>query len=118
LTKDEKIEWKAYVDRMPADWFSRETHPVLADRCRAVVLSRYFADRLREVTADLDGLETRIRQENPEISDKDFGMTLELRMDRVNQGAPAAGAVQAGGLAQHQAAADPAVAVRPRQGQR
>jgi hypothetical protein len=72
---------------MPADWFSRETHPVLADLCRAVVLSRYFAGQLREVTADLDGLETRLRKENPDMSDKDFETSLELRMDRVHQAA-------------------------------
>jgi hypothetical protein len=87
LTKDEKIEWKAYVNRMSADWFSVETWPVLADLCRAVVLSRYFAARLREVTADIKGLETRIREENPDIETKDFKAAIELRLDRVDKAA-------------------------------
>ena len=40
LTPDETDEWNAVVDAMPADWFPRETWPLLAQYCRHAVTSR------------------------------------------------------------------------------
>jgi hypothetical protein len=40
LTPDETDEWCAIVDAMPADWFARETWPLLAQFCRHTVTSR------------------------------------------------------------------------------
>src|SRR5262245_56365305 len=31
-----KREWIAIVERMPADWFPRETHPMLTQLCRLI----------------------------------------------------------------------------------
>lgn len=42
-------EWRQVVDRLPADWFPRETHPLLADYCRNVVLSRKIWQLIRKV---------------------------------------------------------------------
>lgn len=36
LTDAQKEEWWAVVNRMPADWFPRETHAMLAQYCRHV----------------------------------------------------------------------------------
>jgi hypothetical protein len=43
LTDEQSTEWWAVVNRMPADWFPRETHGMLADYCRHVVKSRRIA---------------------------------------------------------------------------
>jgi len=39
LTDEQKEEWTAIVNRLPADWFARESHPVLAQYCRHAVTS-------------------------------------------------------------------------------
>jgi hypothetical protein len=40
LSDEESEEWWAVVNRMPADWFPRETHAMLAQYCRHVVGAR------------------------------------------------------------------------------
>lgn len=39
LTEEAAVEWRAIVDRMPPDWFPRETHAMLVQLCRAIVRS-------------------------------------------------------------------------------
>lgn len=43
LTDEQSAEWWAVVNRMPADWFPRETHGMLAQYCRHVVAARRVA---------------------------------------------------------------------------
>ena len=43
LTDEEAEEWRAVVGRMPADWFPRETWPMLTLYCRHVVNARRIA---------------------------------------------------------------------------
>jgi hypothetical protein len=43
LTPEQRTEWLALVNRMPADWFTRESHGVLAQYCRHVVAARRVA---------------------------------------------------------------------------
>lgn len=43
LTDEQSTEWWAVVNRMPADWFPRETHGMLAQYCRHVVAARRVA---------------------------------------------------------------------------
>lgn len=43
LTEEQANEWTAVVDRMPAEWFPRETHSLLAQYCRHVVSARHIA---------------------------------------------------------------------------
>jgi chaperone required for assembly of F1-ATPase len=46
LTDEQAQEWWAVVNRMPADWFPRETHGMLAQYCRHVVRARRVAQML------------------------------------------------------------------------
>lgn len=43
LSEEMQDEWVAIVNRMPADWFTRETHSILAQYCRHVVAARRVA---------------------------------------------------------------------------
>ena len=52
LTDEEADEWRAVVDRMPADYFPRETHAVLGQYCRHVVASRRVAQLISQATSD------------------------------------------------------------------
>ncbi len=46
LTDEQASEWQAVVDRLPADWFARETLPMLAQYCRHVASARRVAQLL------------------------------------------------------------------------
>jgi hypothetical protein len=85
LSSAQKKQWNLYVERMPVDWFTAEVQPLLVNLCRAVCLSDYFMARLTEATTDLAGLETRLRQENPEISDKDLQTAVDVRQGRIEE---------------------------------
>lgn len=52
LTDDQAHEWRAIVNRLPADWFPRETHGMLAAYCRHVVAARKVADLIRAAEGD------------------------------------------------------------------
>jgi len=56
LTDEQSDEWWAVVNRLPADWFPRETHPMLADYCRHVIKSRRVAQLVADAenASDLD----------------------------------------------------------------
>jgi len=43
LTAEQAGEWRAVVNRMPAEWFGRETFALLAQYCRHVVAARRVA---------------------------------------------------------------------------
>lgn len=43
LTDEQAAEWWAVVNRMPSDWFPRETHSCLTQYCRHVVAARRIA---------------------------------------------------------------------------
>ena len=49
LTDEQADEWRAIVSRMPADWFPRETHNLLAQYCRHVVAARRVAQLIAQV---------------------------------------------------------------------
>jgi len=40
LTSEQAGEWREIVNRLPADWFPRETHQLLAQYCRHVISAR------------------------------------------------------------------------------
>jgi hypothetical protein len=60
LTVEQAAEWGAVVARMPAGWFTRETHQVLATYCRHVVNARRLAEVIEAFDpawlSDEDGL--------------------------------------------------------------
>ena len=53
LSTEEAAEWTAVVNRMPADWFSRENHALLANYCRHVVEAERLAGMLTTLDAAL-----------------------------------------------------------------
>lgn len=55
LTAEQQDEWRAVVNRLPADWFPRETHGMLAQYCRHITASRRVADMI----AALEGMVAR-----------------------------------------------------------
>jgi hypothetical protein len=52
LTEEQAAEWQAVVNRLPADWFPRETHQLLAQYCRHVVCARRVAQLIEQAEAD------------------------------------------------------------------
>lgn len=48
LTAEQADEWRAVVDRMPADWFPRETHGMLTQYCRHVIAARRIAQLINK----------------------------------------------------------------------
>ena len=49
LTDEQAQEWWAVVNRMPADWFPRETHGMLSQYCRHIVAARRVAQLISKV---------------------------------------------------------------------
>lgn len=63
LTPEQAAEWKAIVNRMPADWFPRETHGMLAQYCRHVIAARRVAEMIQS-------LEDQLSQEPEDGTDR------------------------------------------------
>lgn len=51
LTKEQAREWRAMANSLPADWFGRETHGLLAQYCRHVCDARVIADQIAALVA-------------------------------------------------------------------
>ena len=70
LTQEQADEWQAVVNRLPADWFPRETLPLLAQYCRHVVASRHIAQLIDEAESgdslDLDKYDMLLRMQERE----------------------------------------------------
>ena len=54
LTEEQAAEWRAVADRLPADWFPRETHGLLSQYVRHVCTARRIARLLSDMEADPD----------------------------------------------------------------
>jgi hypothetical protein len=52
LTDDERVVWDAVVATKPADWFTRDTHPLLVQYCRATLRARQVAKIIEDVESD------------------------------------------------------------------
>jgi len=48
LSEEAAAEWRAIVNRLPADWFPVETHPLLASYCRHIITSRRVSDLITD----------------------------------------------------------------------
>jgi hypothetical protein len=55
LNQEQAREWVSIVNRMPADWFPRETHGMLAQLCRHLVAARRVADMITALENELSG---------------------------------------------------------------
>ena len=51
LTEEQARVWYAVTESLPADWFGRETHDLLAQYCRHVVAARKVAQLIAQVEA-------------------------------------------------------------------
>ena len=54
LTKDQSKVWDRIVKRMPADWFTEESHDLLGQYCRHVVDADKVAKRIDDQPDDVD----------------------------------------------------------------
>lgn len=52
LTDEQAHEWRSVVNRLPAEWFPRETHGMLAQYCRHVVAARRVAQLISAAEAE------------------------------------------------------------------
>lgn len=55
LSDEQKQEWLAVVNRLPADWFPRETHGMLVQYCRHTIAAKRVAqliERIEQADAD------------------------------------------------------------------
>lgn len=70
LTDEQTEEWWAVVNRLPADWFPRETHAVLSQYCRHVVAARRVAQLVAacegEAEIDLSKYDNLLRMQERE----------------------------------------------------
>lgn len=70
LTDEQSEEWWAVVNRLPADWFPRETHGILAQYCRHVVAARRIAQLVSaeesDEQLDLDRYDQLLRMQERE----------------------------------------------------
>lgn len=53
LTDEEAVEWRAVVNRLPADWFPAETLPMLGQYCRHTVAARRVAGMLEQLDKEV-----------------------------------------------------------------
>ena len=85
LTDEQAEEWRAVVDRLPADWFGRETFALLTQHCRHVCRARRLAQMLdekeREDGFDLDEYAKLLREE---VAQSNIIQSLSTRM-RISQ---------------------------------
>ena len=70
LTDEQSAEWWAVVNRMPADWFPRETHGMLAQYCRHVVAARRVAQLIsgaeKEKKLDIEAYDRLLKMQERE----------------------------------------------------
>ena len=77
LTDEQATEWWAVINRMPADWFPRETHGMLSAYCRHVVNNRRVSEMIH-------ALEKQIEEEIKSGEDKfTIMMQASKSMDRL-----------------------------------
>lgn len=70
VTPEQSDEWTAVVERMPADWFPRETHGLLTQYCRHVVAARRIAQLIvnveRAKSVDIDAYDKLLKMQERE----------------------------------------------------
>lgn len=70
LTNEQAEEWTAVINRLPADWFPRETHGLLASYCRHVVAGRRIAQLIanaeKSKALDLDEYDKLLKMQERE----------------------------------------------------
>ena len=62
LTTEQANTWRSVVDRLPADWFPRETHGILEQYCRHVDAGRRIAAIIEQLLSDSTDMEYLITE--------------------------------------------------------
>jgi hypothetical protein len=77
LTEEQAHEWRMIVEALPADWFRRENHSLLAQYCRHIVAARRIAEAVGRV-------EERLRDGDLEaVAAYDKLLTMQERESRI-----------------------------------
>jgi hypothetical protein len=60
LEPEAAAEWRAITNRLPSDWFPRESHSLLVDLCQQIILARSLAAKVSAlgVPSDAEALAT------------------------------------------------------------
>lgn len=70
LTDEQADEWRSVVNRLPAEWFPRETWPMLSQYCRHVVAARRVSQLVTAAEAqaevDIDQLDRLYKMQERE----------------------------------------------------
>jgi hypothetical protein len=93
--EEEAIEWRLIVERMPPDWFPRETHTMLTELCQVTVSSRQVGRRLREIRGSssansrylepLDGEVRDLIKMKAELAKVISNLSTKLRITNINR---------------------------------
>lgn len=75
LSAEQKVEWVSVINRMPADWFPRETHGMLAQYCRHVIAARRVAQLVAGMEADMAAAD----DEEGDFNIKDYDRLLKMQ---------------------------------------
>jgi hypothetical protein len=62
LTTEQANTWRSVVDRLPADWFPRESHAILEQYCRHVDAGRRIASLIEHLLSNNDDLDYLITE--------------------------------------------------------
>jgi len=77
LNAEQMAEWRAVVNRLPADWFPRETWGMLAQYCRHVVASNRIAQLINQMEAGLSTIVLNETHPADDESDDCAGFSLK-----------------------------------------
>lgn len=70
LTQEQAREWVAVTEALPADWFTPDNFPILAQYCRHVVAARRVAQLVQSVedadALDIDALDKAYKMQERE----------------------------------------------------
>ena len=100
LTKEEAEEWRAIVARMPANWFPRESWPILVALCRHIVEARFLSGKIGAIADTDDNI--RVRRTLLTMRDKEnkgiCNCSTKLRLTTQSRLQPVSAARQADGV--------------------
>ena len=108
LTDEQTEEWWAVVNRLPADWFPRETHGMLAQYCRHVVASRRVAQLIADHEAGSSGDESGF-----DVETYDRLLKMQEREGRAISSLATRMRISQQATVAHKSARKPAVANKP-----
>lgn len=91
LTQEEAALWREVVAPKPADWFMRDTQPILEAYCHASVMHRALCKRWRDTSdlAEVKDIATLVKLIN-ETSNRMSMLAVKLRLTNQSRFTPGA----------------------------